>query len=176
MYAHSRVPDDLQKDPLLYGECLSGALYTNDFTNYALRAGFANPVVVTSRPLGTCLGALLCRRRCLMMIYLDINNAELALKLGDISFSSVTLRLLKIDNADEGDEDFGDAVMYKGTIHDEEHGFQFAEDWYFPAHKSVLVSGNMARWLKASRFAKHFRFFMAEEGQRRHFGPFYHDE
>ena len=35
VYADRRVPRSLRDDPELYGECLSGALYWNDFHNLA---------------------------------------------------------------------------------------------------------------------------------------------
>ncbi len=33
VYASRRIPAKLQRDPMLWGECLSGALYWNDFQN-----------------------------------------------------------------------------------------------------------------------------------------------
>ena len=38
-------------DPLLYGECLGGALYWNDFLPMAKEAGFLDPRLVSSRPI-----------------------------------------------------------------------------------------------------------------------------
>ena len=38
-------------DPVLYGECLGGALYWNDFLPMAKQAGFLDPRLVTSRPI-----------------------------------------------------------------------------------------------------------------------------
>jgi hypothetical protein len=35
VYASARVPVDLQQDSELWGECLSGALYWNDFVRLA---------------------------------------------------------------------------------------------------------------------------------------------
>jgi arsenite methyltransferase len=35
VYADRRFPKNLQKNPVLWGECISGALYWNDFLNYA---------------------------------------------------------------------------------------------------------------------------------------------
>ena len=43
VYADRRVPVALVNDPVLYGECLSGALYWNDFINLGKRCGFADP-------------------------------------------------------------------------------------------------------------------------------------
>ena len=50
VYADRRLGIDLAKDPELYGECLGGALYWNDFLSLAKGAGFHDPRLVTSRP------------------------------------------------------------------------------------------------------------------------------
>jgi SAM-dependent methyltransferase len=52
VYADRRVPAELVSDPVLYGECLSGALYWNDFINLSKKVGFADPRLVEDRPLG----------------------------------------------------------------------------------------------------------------------------
>lgn len=49
VYADKRVPAHLKDNPLLYGECLSGALYWNDFENLAKSVGFTEPRLVSSR-------------------------------------------------------------------------------------------------------------------------------
>ena len=36
VYSTQRIPEDLKKDEVLWGECLSGALYWNDFLNLSL--------------------------------------------------------------------------------------------------------------------------------------------
>ena len=51
VYADRRVPDAVRNDPELYGECLGGALYWNDFLRLAHRLGFMDPRLVTDRPL-----------------------------------------------------------------------------------------------------------------------------
>jgi len=35
VYSDRRIPENLRKDPVLWGECLSGALYWNDFLKTA---------------------------------------------------------------------------------------------------------------------------------------------
>ena len=39
VFADRRVPEILRQDPILYGECLSGAMYTEDFRRLLLRLG-----------------------------------------------------------------------------------------------------------------------------------------
>ena len=51
VYCDRRLPDHVRADPVLYGECLGGALYWNDFLPMAKRAGFLDPRLVTSRPI-----------------------------------------------------------------------------------------------------------------------------
>ncbi|MDH4234722.1 MAG: methyltransferase domain-containing protein, partial [Gallionella sp.] len=41
VYADRRVPDAVRNDHVLYGECLGGALYWNDFISLSKRHGFA---------------------------------------------------------------------------------------------------------------------------------------
>src|SRR3546814_657653 len=49
VYADRRVSDEARQDPVLYGECLGGALYWNDFLRLALRNGFPDPRLVEDR-------------------------------------------------------------------------------------------------------------------------------
>ena len=50
VYCDRRLSDEVRADPVLYGECLGGALYWNDFLPMAKQAGFLDPRLVTSRP------------------------------------------------------------------------------------------------------------------------------
>ena len=52
MQGISLGPADLAADPVLYGECLSGALYWGDFQSIAKAAGFTDPRTVNHRRLG----------------------------------------------------------------------------------------------------------------------------
>lgn len=51
VYADRRVPTAVREDPVLYGECLGGALYWNDFLRLARAAGFTDPRLVEDRPI-----------------------------------------------------------------------------------------------------------------------------
>lgn len=51
VYARAPVPEALRTDPVLYGECLAGALAWDDFLAMAKAAGFAAPRLVDHRPL-----------------------------------------------------------------------------------------------------------------------------
>ncbi|MGS2724764.1 methyltransferase domain-containing protein [Porticoccus sp. GXU_MW_L64] len=139
VYADRRVPAELVDDPVLYGECLSGALYWNDFHNLAKAAGFADPRLVEDRPLG-------------------IDNDAVKAKIGHIGFYSATYRLWKIADLEPTCEDYGQAVIYKGTIPNCEREFTLDKGHTIPAGKVFPVCGNTWNMLAQSRFAEHFEF------------------
>jgi len=140
VYSDRRIPEDLQKDPVLYGECLSGALYWNDFLNYSKNSGYTDPRVIESHPI-------------------TIENSELQEKLGNIKFYSVTYRLFKIDGLEKDCEDYGQSVRYKGSIKGKSNAFDLDEHHHFPTGKMITVCGNSYKMLSDTRFAEHFEFF-----------------
>lgn len=139
VYSNRRVPKHLREDPVLYGECLGGALYWNDFLGLAKKAGFLDPRLATDRPLA-------------------IGDAGLKERLGEISFFSATYRLFNIDALESDCEDYGQAVIYKGGI--EEHPDMFELDDHHLIEKGRVfpICGNSWRMLKDSRFADYFEF------------------
>jgi len=139
VYSERRVPESLVKDPLLYGECLSGALYWNDFLTLAKRNGFADPRLVEDRPL-------------------TIDNPKIEEKLGPHRFFSATYRLFKIPELEESCEDFGQAVIYKGTVEHHPDCFVLDKSHIFQSGKVEPVCGNSWLMLHQSRFAEHFEF------------------
>ena len=139
VYADRRVPAELMADPVLYGECLSGALYWNDFIQLAKQAGFADPRLVEDRPLG-------------------IDNAEVQNKIGHINFYSATYRLFKISELESGREDYGQSVTYKGTVPNNGCSFELDKQSTMSKNKAVPVCGNTYHILKDSRFSEHFEF------------------
>jgi arsenite methyltransferase len=150
VYADRRIPEHLQQDPVLYGECLSGALYWNDFLRLAHQAGFKDPRVMSASAI-------------------TIGEAELAAKVGGIKFYSVTYRLFKLPELESDCEDYGQAVAYRGNLSD--HPYEFALDQHhvFPTGKLVPVCGNSYDMLHDTRFREHFEFF----GERKqHYGIF----
>jgi len=150
VYADRRVPEELRNDPVLYGECLGGALYWNDFLTLAKRAGFADPRLVESRPLALDAGPI--RERA-----------------GHIGFYSATYRLFKLEGLETACEDYGQAVRYKGTVADAPQAFVLDGHHRFEAGRIMTVCGNTSLMLEKSRFARHFDFL----GDRTtHFGIF----
>jgi SAM-dependent methyltransferase len=169
VYANRRVPTELQKDKVLWGECVSGALYWNDFVNIAKRAGFKDPRLVEDSPL-------------------TLGNKKMQMAIaayGDLRFYSATYRLLKLDDLEPACEDYGQAVMYKGTIlvdtasaaENEPVGASATSaSWKLDKHhvfeqgKVVPVCGNTYSMLHDNpRAAKHFEFYGSWE---RHYGIF----
>ncbi|WP_457668841.1 methyltransferase domain-containing protein [Thiolapillus sp.] len=140
VYADRRLPEALKTDPVLYGECLSGALYWNDFLRLARQAGFADPRLVTDRPL-------------------SIDDPAQQEKLGNARFFSATYRLIKLDGLESHCEDYGQAVRYKGSIPHHEHAFTLDKHHVIETGRMFPVCGNTWRMLHESRFKPHFEFF-----------------
>ena len=134
------MPDGLRDDPVLHGECLSGAMYWFDFIASAKAAGFLDPRLVTSRPLG-------------------INDPQIAAKLDGIAFHSATARLFKLPELEPLCEDYGQAVRYKGTVAGEERVFILDDHHRIEAGRIFPVCGNSWKMLADTRFAEHFEFF-----------------
>ncbi len=150
VYADRRLPDAVRNDPVLYGECLGGALYWNDFLELAKSAGFGDPRLVEDRPLA-------------------IDDAEQEAKVGNARFYSATWRLMKINGLEPACEDYGQAVRYRGTIEHHPHRFMLDKHHIMETGRIFPLCGNSWRMLKESRFAPHFEFF---DGDGTHFGIF----
>jgi len=150
VYADRRLPDALRADPVLYGECLGGALYWNDFHGLARRAGFLDPRLVEDRPLG-------------------IADAALKAKLGATRFYSATYRLWKLEGLEPLCEDYGQAVIYKGGIPHAEDIIQLDKHHGIERGKTFPVCGNTWRMLAETRFAPYFQFI---GDFSRHYGVF----
>ncbi|MES9904743.1 MAG: methyltransferase domain-containing protein [Sedimenticola sp.] len=140
VYADRRVPEVLVQDPVLYGECLSGALYWNDFINLAKEAGFNDPRLVEDRPL-------------------TIDNGEIEARIGHIGFFSATYRLFKLDGLESHSEDYGQAVRYNGGIPHHEQLLVLDKHHVIDKGRMFAVCGNTYRMLSETRFAHYFDFF-----------------
>lgn len=140
VYSDRRIPQALQNDPVLWGECLSGALYWNDFHKAAKEAGFTDPRTVENKPV-------------------TVENEILEEKLGAIKFFSVTYRLFKIEGLENDCEDYGQAVRYKGSIEGKANSFDLDDHHNFQKGKIESVCGNTYMMLNNTRFATHFDFY-----------------
>ena len=150
VYADRRVPDAVRNDSVLYGECLGGALYWNDFLRLSHQHGFADPRLVTDRPL-------------------EITDPALAPRVGNLRFYSATYRLFKIDGLETACEDYGQAVVYRGSIADQPDRFVLDKHHHIETGRVFPVCGNTWRMLHDTRFAAHFDFI---GDFSRHYGIF----
>lgn len=150
VYSDRRIPMHLQKDKVLWGECLSGAMYWNDFLNSAKKAGFVDPRVMDDKPI-------------------TVENEELEALVGDIKFYSVTYRLWKIDGLESDCEDYGQAVVYKGGISENDNALALDNHHYFAKGKIESVCGNTYNMLHKTRFNNYFDFYGSFDT---HFGIF----
>ncbi|MEB3255259.1 MAG: methyltransferase domain-containing protein [Synechococcaceae cyanobacterium] len=150
VYADRRLPEAVRRDPVLYGECLGGALYWNDMLRLARGAGFADPRLVSDRPLA-------------------ITDPALLPLLGEARFFSATWRLFAIPELEDACEDHGQAVIYRGTIPQHPHLFRLDAHHAIETGKVFAVCGNTFRMLQQSRFAPHFEFL---GDFSRHYGLF----
>ena len=150
VYADRRVPETVRVDPVLYGECLGGALYYNDFLTLARNSGFIDARLVEDRSL-------------------DITDSKLAERIGNLQFFSATYRLFKLDGLENECEDYGQAVIYQGTIPQSPTRFELDKHHSIEAGRVFPVCGNTWMMLKDSRFAEHFHF-IGDFSQ--HFGVF----
>jgi len=139
VYAERRIPAELVDDPVLYGECLSGALYWNDFHNLAKKAGFTDPRLVSDRPI-------------------TIDNPKIIDRIGHINFFSATYRLFKLPDLESHCEDYGQAVIYKGTIEHKPRTFTLDKHHTIEKGKVFPVCGNTWKMLHDTRFKEHFEF------------------
>jgi arsenite methyltransferase len=139
VYCDRRLPQSVTHDPELYGECLGGALYWNDFLGIAKGAGFLDPRLVASRPL-------------------EITSDTLKAKLGTARFYSATYRLFKLDGLESACEDYGQAVIYKGGVPGQTHAFELDDHHYIERGKVFGVCGNTWRMLAETRFSPYFEF------------------
>jgi arsenite methyltransferase len=155
VYASARIPEEAQKDKVLYGECLSGALYKQDFARMMKQSGFGVYFTTSSRVI-------------------SLDDPAIRAKLPGVTFYSETIRAFKIaGNAGSGtgtgngaqsledtSEDYGQTATYRGNI----AGFPYA--WSlgmgagltFVTGQRTPVDGNTATVLQSSRYASAFQF------------------
>ncbi len=137
VYADRRVPEDLRDDPVFRGECLGGALYTEDFRRLLAVLGCPDSRIISSEPI-------------------KLEGGAVAEQAGNIRFFSVTVRAFKLPSLEDRAEDYGEIATYKGSIPGRAHAFELDADHIFEAGRPMLVSGNTASMLMETRFAQHF--------------------
>lgn len=137
VFADRRLSDAHRKDPVLLGECLGGALYGEDFRRLLLDLGCRDYRVVSSSPLA-------------------LGNADIERKVGNVTFTSRTIRAFKLDLEDRC-EDYGQVAYYQGSIPEFPHGFVLDDHHHFKTGQPHLVCSNTAAMLAQTRYARHFK-------------------
>lgn len=150
IFADRRVPDSVYADPIVHGECLGGAMYIEDFRRMMSKVGFEDYRVVSESPV-------------------DISDEHVKSLVGDTGFKSVTVRAFKVDGLEDRCEDYGQSVIYKGTIPGKPEYFDLDSGHRFETNKPKRVCGNTAAMIAGSRFATHFT---VSGDRRKHYGQF----
>jgi len=137
VFADRRVPAELAADPVLGGECLGGAMYVEDFRRLLAGVGGLDARVCASSPIA-------------------VEDDRLARRIGMIGFRSMTVRAFKLALEDRC-EDYGQVAWYLGTLPEHPHAFELDDHHRFETGRPLLVCGNTAEMLTATRYAPHFR-------------------
>lgn len=149
VFSDRRIPPALRQDPILLGECLSGALYGEDFRRILQDLGCHDARIVTQSPI-------------------SLNDTEVIAKIGMVQFRSATVRAFKMSLEDRC-EDFGQVACYLGGIPEYPHAFVLDDHHYFETDKPMRVCGNTADMLKNSRYSD---YFQVAGDKLKHFGLF----
>ncbi len=137
IYADRRSPEKIRTNPILYGECLGGALYYKDFERIARKVGFSDPRIVSKR-------------------LMNITNSEIRALIENINFYSITYRLWKLNRLEDACEDYGHIATYSGEIAESPFKFELDGAHIFHRNKPERVCGNTALMLSHTRFKKCF--------------------
>jgi arsenite methyltransferase len=150
VYCRGHIPEAAKKDKVAWGECLSGALDKADFRRLMAEVGFTCYWTTTSRVI-------------------SVDDPEIKALLGnEVVFYSETIRAIKpatglsyqvpTVEAPFG-VDFGESVVYKGTVHGYPHAFSLGiESEIFVTGVKTSVDHNTAIAIKSSRYAQAFEF------------------
>jgi ubiquinone/menaquinone biosynthesis C-methylase UbiE len=139
VYSDRRIPKELRDDETLWGECLSGALYIEDFRRMMTRVGF-NYYYTTKQS------------------DITVENKKIKDTIGPIKFYSVTIRAYKIPGLEDRCEDYGEEATYLGTLGlGHEKDFKFDRSHVFKAGEPLRICRNFGLVLTTCPlFAKHF--------------------
>lgn len=144
IYADQEVPESLRRDAVLWGECLSGALYWRRLHALARDVGFATPRLVRANAF-------------------DVSNPQIEEQLrgegggSGIRFVSATYRMFKLPAAPTN-EMAPYQVMYSGEIEEHEESWSLDHRRTFPSGFVVGVDAETAAILMTSRFKDEFEF------------------
>ena len=138
IFSDRRIPETLATDPVLRGECLSGAMYIEDFRRLMTSCGFVDFRYTSTSNL-------------------SFGNEEIENKLGFATFSSRTVRAFKLNDLEDICEDYGQVAYYDGSIPGYPHFFDLDDHHRFFTGKPMLVCGNSASMVSNTRYGKAFK-------------------
>lgn len=151
VFTDRRIPTEIAKKTANRAERLGGAMYVGDFRRLVQRAGFNDP-------------------RYLMNWQTPLTKEERE-KYGDVSFATITVRMLKSQWTEDVCESYGETVTYDGSLPDYPDFFLFENNIKFPTGKTCEVCGNVTAVAAHSRYASVFKV----EGDREtHIGDTHH--
>lgn len=148
VFADRRLSKAQQQDKVLLGECLGGALYTEDFRRLLADLDVAD-FRVQSKGL------------------IELHDAEIIEMAGNTEFYSITVRAFKLGLEDRC-EDYGQVATYLGGIEHCTNAFVLDNHHCFERNKPMLVCANTAAMLSDTRYSQYFSVTEAIQ----HFGLF----
>ena len=137
VFSDRRIPVEIVNDEVVRGECLGGALYVEDFRRLMEKTGFLDFRYAT-------------------ICDLTVDDLDIAIKTGNIRFTSRTVRAFKLASLEDRGEDYRQVAIYEGVIPGYPHHFDLDCRYHFVTGKPTFVCGNTAMMLKESRYGRAF--------------------
>ena len=135
VFTDRRIPDDVANNIDNVAMRLGGAMFIEDFRRLAQQAGFHDP-------------------RYLMTWKTPLTEEESAIFPG-IAFATITSRLINSELTCDHCEDYGEEIIYDGSLPDYPDFFLFDKDIKFPAGQKMHVCDNVSvLGLGKSRYSK----------------------
>ncbi|MEE2789352.1 MAG: methyltransferase domain-containing protein [Myxococcota bacterium] len=150
VFVDRRLPEEMRTDPVMVGECLGGAMYTEDFRRLMRRMGIRDYRLMSSR-------------------IIEPSADSIQQRMGNARFYSMTVRAFNLPALEDRCEDYGQVAWYLGSIEASPHRFVLDDHHTFIAGKPMPVCANTASMLQDTRFKAHFR---VEGDTSVHFGLF----
>lgn len=143
VFSDRRIPAAVAQDKVILGECLGGALYTEDFRRMMNNVG--------------CLDF-----RAISKTKIAVTDNDIAKSTGNIQFFSMTIRAFKLELEDRC-EDYGQVAYYLGTIPECPHRFVLDNHHLFETNKPMLVCSNTAEMISKTHYKDHFKVIGSKE-------------
>ena len=151
VFADRRIPRELAEDPMLRGECISGAMYIEDFRRMMRRVGWEDFRYTSTRRS-------------------PIDNPQIAAKVEGYRFFSRTVRAFKLpDKIEDLCEQYGQRATYQGSIPGMNQYFDLDDHHRFYTDVPLDVCGNSCAMVQDTRYGK---AFVIEGDRSVHYGPF----